>query len=82
MTLLPELQKSIPVDDAYKQETPGLDSDLNAYDVVYYAGDANAGSKAIAVNLPNDEDVQLQKGTRRLSSRMPCARSSTRFFCR
>ncbi len=66
VTLLPELQKSIPVDDAYKQETPGLDSDLNAYDVVYYAGDANAGSKAIAVNLPNDEDVQLQKGTRRL----------------
>ena len=55
-----------PVDDAYKQETPGLDSDLNAYDVVYYAGDANAGSKAIAVNLPNDEEVQLQKGTRRL----------------
>jgi len=64
--LLPELQKSIPVDDAYKRETPGLDSDLNAYDVVYYAGDANAGSKAIAVNLPNDEEVQLQKGTRRL----------------
>ena len=63
---LPELQKSIPVDDAYKQETPGLDSDLNAYDVVYYAGDANAGTKAIAVNLPNDEEVQLQKGTRRL----------------
>jgi len=65
-TLLPELQKTIPVDDAYKQETPGLDSDLNAYDVIYYAGDANAGAKAIAVNLPNDEEVQLQKGTRRL----------------
>lgn len=64
--LLPDLQKTIPVDDVYKQETPGLDSDLNAYDVVYYAGDANAGSKAIAVNLPNDEEVQLQKGTRRL----------------
>ena len=66
VTILPELQKSIPVDDVYKRETPGLDSDLNVYDVVYYAGDANAGSKAIAVNLPNDEEVQLQKGTRRL----------------
>jgi hypothetical protein len=64
--LLPELQKTIPVDEIYKQETPGLDSDLNAYDVVYYAGDANAGSKAIAINLPNDERVQLEKGTRRL----------------
>lgn len=63
---LPELQRDLPVPDAYKQETPGSDADLNAYDVVYYAGDCNAGSKTIAINLPNDEEVQLQKGTRRL----------------
>ncbi len=65
-SFLPELQKGIPVDEAYKTETPGTDSDLNAYDVVFYAGDCNAGSKTIAINLPNDEEVQLQKGTRRL----------------
>jgi hypothetical protein len=65
-TYLPELQKGLPVDDAYKQETPGTDSDLNAYDVVYYAGQANTGGKTIAINLPNDEEVQLQKGTRRV----------------
>ncbi|MDX1278926.1 dipeptidyl-peptidase 3 family protein [Oceanihabitans sediminis] len=63
---LPELQKGLPVDAAYKKETPGTDSDLNAYDVVYYAGDCNSGGKTIAINLPNDEEVQLQKGTRRL----------------
>ncbi len=63
---LPELQLGLPVDEAYKKETPGTDSDLNAYDVVFYAGDCNAGSKTIAINLPNDEEVQLQKGTRRL----------------
>jgi len=63
---LPELQKGLPVDDKYKQETPGSDSDLNAYDAIYYAGDCNAGSKTIAINLPNDEEVQLAKGTRRL----------------
>jgi len=63
---LPELQENLPVDDPYKQEYPGSDSELNAYDVIYYAGYANAGPKTIAVNLPNDEDVQLQKGTRRL----------------
>ena len=63
---LPELQKGLPVDEAYKKETPGTDSDLNAYDVVYYAGDCNSGGKTIAINLPNDEAVQLQKGTRRL----------------
>jgi hypothetical protein len=34
--------------------------------VVFYAGDSNAGSKTIAINLPNDEQVQLRKGTRRL----------------
>ncbi len=64
--LLPMLQEGLPVPPEYKQETPGTDSDLNAYDAIYYAGDANAGSKTIAINLPNDEEVQLQKGTRRL----------------
>jgi hypothetical protein len=64
--MLPGLQRGLPVPEAYKQETPGTDSDLNAYDVVYYAGDCNAGSKTIAINLPNDEQVQLEKGTRRL----------------
>lgn len=63
---LPELQLGLPVDEAYKQETPGSDADLNAYDVIYYAGHSNAGSKTIAINLPNDERVQLAKGTRRL----------------
>lgn len=65
-SLLPMLQKGLPVPDRYKQETPGTDSDLNAYDVIYYAGDSNAGSKTIAINLPNDEEVQLSRGTRRL----------------
>jgi len=63
---LPKLQKGLPVEEKYKQETPGTDSDLNAYDVVFYAGHSNAGSKTIAINLPNDEEVQLAKGTRRL----------------
>ena len=45
---------------------PGTDAELNAYDAIYYAGEANAGSKTIAINLPNDETVQLEKGTRRL----------------
>jgi hypothetical protein len=63
---LPELQKGLPVNKAYKKEVPGSDSDLNAYDVIYYAGHSNAGGKTIAINLPNDEQVQLEKGTRRL----------------
>ena len=63
---LPQLQKDLPVPAKYKRETPGSDSDLGAYNAIIYAGDANAGAKTIADNLPNDEEVQLKKGTRRL----------------
>ncbi|MGW8268551.1 MAG: dipeptidyl-peptidase 3 family protein [Longimicrobiales bacterium] len=63
---LPDLQRGLPVPPEYKAETPGADADLNAYDVVYVGGDANAGSKTIAINLPNDPEVQLERGARRL----------------
>jgi len=65
-TFLPQLQKALPVPAEYKKEVPGSDSDLGAYDAVYYAGDCNASSKTIAINLPNDERVQLAKGSRKL----------------
>ncbi|MBX3101609.1 MAG: Zn-dependent hydrolase [Bacteroidetes bacterium] len=64
--LLPQLQENLPVEPAYRAEKPGTGGDLNAYDVVFYAGDCNAGPKTMAINLPNDEGVQLRKGTRRL----------------
>lgn len=64
--MLPQLQKELPVDPKFKKEIPGTDSDLNVYDVIFYGGDCNAGSKTIAINLPNDERVQLKKGARRL----------------
>jgi hypothetical protein len=64
--LLPQLQKSLPVPDAYKKEVPGIDSDLGVYNAIYYAGDCNSGSKTIAINLPNDEKVQIEKGSRKL----------------
>ena len=63
---LPELQRGLPVPERYKAEKPGSDADLNAYFAIYYGGDANVGAKTIAINLPNDEQVQLKKGTRRL----------------
>lgn len=64
--MLPALQKQLPCDPKYKKEVPGTESDLNVYDVIYYAGDCNAASKTIAINLPNDERVHLAKGARRL----------------
>ncbi len=64
--LLPALQKSLPVGKEYKTEMPGSDSDLGVYDAIYYAGDCNSGSKTIAINLPNDPEVHLKKGSRKL----------------
>lgn len=66
VALLPDLQASLPVPDEYKTEVPGSGSDLGVYDVIYYGGDCNAGSKTIAINLPNDERVHLEKGSRKL----------------
>ncbi|MBN2682606.1 MAG: Zn-dependent hydrolase [Bacteroidales bacterium] len=65
--MLPELQKQLPVEQKYKSEEPGtMGNELNAYDVVFYAGDCNAGSKTIAINLPNDEWVRENVGSRKL----------------
>lgn len=64
--MLPDLQAGLPVPPAYKAETPGTGADINVYDAIYYAGDCNAGSKPIAINLPNDEEVQLRVGSRKL----------------
>lgn len=65
-SMLPDLQKAMPVPEEYKKEIPGSDSDLGVYDAIYYAGDCNAGSKTIAINLPNDERVHIEKGSRKL----------------
>ena len=66
VSMLPDLQKMLPCPEEYKTFVPGTSSDLNVYDAIYYAGDCNAGSKTIAINLPNDDRVQAVKGTRRL----------------
>ena len=62
--LIPALQAKLPCDEAYKTFTPGSGSSIYAYDMVYCAGNANAGIKKIAINLPYDVQVQAEKGTR------------------
>ena len=66
--LLPKLQSGLPVPNDYKLEVPSLDGGIGVYDVIAYAGDACAMSPD-AITLPNDEDLQLEKGTRRLQLR-------------
>lgn len=68
--MLPDLQKNLPVDSAYKKEKAGSgQSQLAVFDAVFMAGEANAGVKTIAVNLPNDEKIQQEHGTRRTQIR-------------
>lgn len=64
--MLTDLQAALPVDPVYKAEVPGTDADMNVYDAIYYAGDCNAGSKTIAINLPNDPEIHLAIGSRKL----------------
>jgi hypothetical protein len=65
-SMLPGLQRELPVPDKYKKAVPSSNSDLNVYNAVYYAGDCNAGSKTIAINLPNDPEVRSKYGSRKL----------------
>jgi len=64
--MLPDLQAGLPVAPEYKAEMPGTDADMNVYYALYYAGDCNAGSKTIAINLPNDPEIHLAVGSRKL----------------
>ena len=63
---LPELQRGLPVPDEVQGRDARHRRRPQRLRRVYYGGNANAGAKTIAINLPNDEEVQLAKGTRRL----------------
>lgn len=64
--LVPYLQQNLPIDTKYKQEVPGMLSDIMVYDVVYCSGSWNAGGKRISITLPFDGQVQLKVGSRKL----------------
>ncbi len=64
--MLPMLQAGLPVPEVYKAETPGIDGDMYVYYALYYAGDCNAGTKTIAINLPNAEEIHENVGSRKL----------------
>lgn len=54
--LIPYLQKSLPVADEYKMETPSESAQIVIYDVLYNSGYCNAGNKLIGLNLPISEN--------------------------
>lgn len=66
---LPWLERSLPIPDEHKNLQRGTESPIRVVDLVYAAGDANSGVKAIAFNLPNLEAVRELKGSKKVLMR-------------
>jgi hypothetical protein len=67
MVFLPQVQRSLPVSESFKAETPEVDMKLNVYDLIYRSGYAVAGNRLVPE--ANGERVQLRQGARRLQLR-------------
>ena len=66
LSFLPDLQKELPVDDAYKSQKMGINSGIVVCDILYNGGYSNAGPKNIALTRPTDGKIQMEKGTKKL----------------
>jgi hypothetical protein len=63
---LQELENALPIDPKYRNPRLGSLAPIRVVNVVFTAGDANRGVQTAAYNLPNDERVVQEKGTKRV----------------
>lgn len=63
---LNELEQSLPMDSHYKRTITGLSSPMEIVTDVYRGGDIATGYQAVAATLPNDPEVQVKKGTKKI----------------
>jgi Peptidase family M49 len=63
---LQELENNLPMDARYRNPKLGAASPIRVVDVVFAAGDGNRGVQTAAFNLPNDEQVVKEKGSKRV----------------
>ena len=63
---LQELENALPIDPRYRNPQLGSLAPIRVVNVVFTAGDANRGVQTAAFNLPNDERVVKEKGTKRV----------------
>ncbi|HYI08997.1 MAG TPA: peptidase [Thermoanaerobaculia bacterium] len=63
---LPAMEKGLPIPDQYKNPNRGTDSPIRVVQEIYTAGDARRGVQTAAFNLPNDEVVREQKGSKKV----------------
>jgi hypothetical protein len=62
---LQDLENHLPIDPKYRRAKLGGFSPIRVVNVVYNSGDANHGVQTAAFNLPNDERVVTEKGSKR-----------------
>jgi hypothetical protein len=63
---LQALEDALPIDPKYRTAKLGAMAPIRVVNVVITAGDANSGVQTAAFNLPNDERVVKEKGTKRV----------------
>ncbi len=63
---LQELENTLPIDPKYRNPQLGALAPIRVVNVVFTAGDGNRGVQTAAFNLPNDERVVKEKGTKRV----------------
>jgi hypothetical protein len=63
---LQEIENNLPLDDKYKNKQVGAIAPMVVVNEVFGAGDGNMGVQTAAYNLPNDERVISQRGSKRI----------------
>jgi hypothetical protein len=67
-TLLPDMERNLPIPDELKTER-GTESPIRVVDLVFAGGDTRSGVQTIAYNLPNDERIRTEKGSKKVMLR-------------
>jgi hypothetical protein len=63
---LQELEDHLPIDAKYRNPKLGAGSPMRVVNEVFSAGEGNSGVQTAAFNLPNDERVVKEKGSKRI----------------
>jgi len=63
---LQELENNLPMDPKYRNPKLGAASPIRVVNEVYASGEGNSGVQTAAFNLPNDERVVKEKGSKRV----------------
>jgi hypothetical protein len=63
---LQDIENNLPIDPKYRNPKLGSSAPIVVVNEIYAGGDANRGVQTAAFNLPNDERVISQKGSKRV----------------